>query len=285
MCRVRSTKSEPCLKKNCAIALAILWVSLTLAAHTRAQPLPPGVSVSNPRVYDVTITTKFRVPAGGKQLSQLRVWHALPTARPWSGRHGTLGASAITYNPESGHVLHLASNESQSVFWEFLECLNAGKSFELESRFRVRSMDRTFDPKSSSARWSDYGVDYSLNKRAPLPVGAELVAIVDEIKKKHQPADAAHQLSAWISQNIKYDAAVPHVPGDVAATLALRKGHCGHQMALFEAMCCQSRNSDQGRRGIKLVCAWRCRRLAQDSTGLREPTHLGAGLPSGVGMD
>jgi transglutaminase-like putative cysteine protease len=228
------------MNKSWPVARTIVWISLSLAAHAHAQPMPLGVAVSNPRVYEVTITTTFRVPAGATQSSQLRVWHALPTARPWSGLRGTLGASAITYRPENGHVLHLASNESQSVFWEFREGLTAGKTLELVSRFRVRSVDRTFDPKSSSARWSDYGVDYSPNQRAPVPVGDELAAIVDGIKRSRQPAEVARELSQWISQNIKYDATVPHFPGDVATTRRLRKGHCGHQMALFEAMCARA---------------------------------------------
>ena len=62
----------------------------------QAQRLPPDVVVSNPRVYEVTITTKFVVPKNGKTLSGLGVWHALPNARPWDGLDRTLGASAIT---------------------------------------------------------------------------------------------------------------------------------------------------------------------------------------------
>jgi transglutaminase-like putative cysteine protease len=221
-------------------ALATLSVWLTLAANAQAQRLPPDVIVSNPRVYDVTITTTFVVPRHGKNVSQLRVWHALPTSRPWDGLERTLGASAITYQPESGRVRHLASNESQHIFWEFREGLDAGKTFELVSRFRVRSVDRTFDYKQCAAKWSDYGVDYSPGHETRRQIDGALRAIVDEIKSGHPPAEAALEFCKWIARHITYDAAVPYGTGDLAAILNHKRGHCGHQTALFEAMCARA---------------------------------------------
>ena len=79
--------------RGTALTLAVL---LTLSANAQAQRLPPDVVVSNPQVYEVTITTKFVVPRNGTKLSGLGVWHALPTARPWDGLDRTLGASEIT---------------------------------------------------------------------------------------------------------------------------------------------------------------------------------------------
>ncbi len=216
------------------VMITSLSVWLTLSADAPAQRLPPDVVVSNPRVFNVTITTTFIVPANGKTLTHLGVWHALPNARPWDGLDRTVGASAITYQPESGRIMHLASNESQSVFWETREGLKAGTRFEFVSRFRVRSADRTFDPSQSTARWSDYY--HRIGEIQPQTDG-NLAAIVDEIKKTHPPAEAALEFSKWIARNIRYDAAVPFGPRDLAATLAHKKGHCGHQMTLFEAMC------------------------------------------------
>jgi transglutaminase-like putative cysteine protease len=209
-------------------------LGLIFPADAPAQRLSPDVVVSNPRVYDVTITTTFVVPENGKTPTHLGVWHALPNARPWDGLDRTLGASAITYQPETGRVVHLASNESQSVFWETREGLKAGKRLEFVSRFRVRSADRTFDPSRSTARWSDY---YHRMGETQPEIDGDLAAIVDEIKKGHPPAEAALEFSRWIARSIRYDASVPYGPRDLAATLAHKKGHCGHQMTLFEAMC------------------------------------------------
>jgi Transglutaminase-like superfamily len=215
-------------------ALTTLSIWLTLSASACAQRLPPEVTVSNPRVFDVTITTTFVVPTNGKTLKHLGVWHALPTARPWDGLDRTLGASAITCQPEAGRVRHLASNESQSVFWEWHEHLKPGQKLEFVSRFRVRSADRNFDYQRSIARWSDY---YQRIGETPLHVDSELTSIVDEIKKLHAPVEAALEFCKWIARSIKYDASVPYGPRDLTATLKYKKGHCGHEMTLFEAMC------------------------------------------------
>ncbi len=215
-------------------ALTTLSIVLTLAANAQAQRLPPDVVVSNPQVYEVTITTKFVVPENARNLSGLGVWHALPTARPWDGLDRTLGASAITYEPNSGRIQHLATSESQNVFWELRDELKAGKTLEFMSRFRVRSADRTLDLKRSTAKWSDY--HHNLDEITP-SVDVDLDAIVDRIKAGHPPAEAALEICKWITEHIKYDASVPFGTRDLASILNNQKGHCGHQMTVFEAMC------------------------------------------------
>lgn len=41
----------------------------------------------------------------------------------------------------------------------------------------------------------------------------------------------------WITANIKYDASVPYGSDDLPATLKNKKGHCGHQLHVFQTMC------------------------------------------------
>jgi hypothetical protein len=218
-------------------ALGTLSVVLILATSAQAQRLSPDIVVSNPIVYEVTITTKFVVPKNGKKLTALGLWHALPNARPWDGLDRTMGASAIAFEPATGRIQHLATNESQNVCWEVRDGLTVGKRFEFVSRFRVRSVDRTYDLKRSIARWSDY--HRNLDVTAPL-VDARLDPIVDEITKSHTPADAALEFCKWVSEHITYDASVPYAPRDLASILAHKKGHCGHQMTTFEAMCARA---------------------------------------------
>jgi Transglutaminase-like superfamily len=215
-------------------AVATLSVLLCLSASAQTQRLPPEIVVSNPRIFEVSIATTFVVPERGKTLSGLGVWHALPNTRPWDGLDGTLGASAITYQPENGRIQHLSTNESQNVFWELRAGLTAGKKFEFVSRFRVRSVDRNFDIKRSTAKWPDY--QRNLDAISP-PVDVQLDSIVDEIKKSHPPAEAALEFCKWVTQHIKYDAGVPFDPRDLRSILKHQKGHCGHQMTAFEAMC------------------------------------------------
>jgi len=221
------------LKKNYLGAVTTLSVLLILSVNAPAQRLPPDVVVSNPQVYEVTVTTKFVVPENGKKLSALGVWHALPNARLWDGLDRTLGASAITYQPNSGRVQHLSTNDSQNVFWELREGLKTGKKLEFMSRFRVRSVDRTLDLKQSTARWSDY---HNLSE-ITRSVDVDLDFIVYQIKKSHPPAEAALESCKWVTEHIKYDASVPYDPRDLRSILKYMRGHCGHQLTVFEAMC------------------------------------------------
>jgi transglutaminase-like putative cysteine protease len=225
------------VQKHHCFAATIASILLTISVNGHAQRMPPDVVVSNSQAYEVTITTKFVVPEDGKALSALGVWHALPTARPWDGLDRTLGAWAISYKPDSGRVQHLATNESQNVFWELHEGFEAGKSFEFVSRFRVRSVDRTFDLKRSAARWSDY--HRNLDQSA-LSVHVKLDSVTDEIKKSHPPAEAALEFCKWVTEHVKYDASVPYGARDLHSILTFRKGHCGHQMTMFEAMCARA---------------------------------------------
>ena len=215
-------------------AAATFSVMLVVPASAHAQRLPPDLVVSNPQVYEVTITTKFVVPQNGKILSGIGVWHALPSARPWDGLDRTLGASAISFEPADGRIQHLASNESQNVFWEMRTGLSPGKKLEFVSHFKVRSADRSYDVKRSTAKWSDYHRNLDV---MPPPVDVNLDAIVEEIKKTHPPAEAALEFCKWVTEHIKYDASVAYDSRDLRSILNNRKGHCGHQMTTFEAMC------------------------------------------------
>ena len=205
-----------------------------LSASALCKRVPPDVVVSNAQVYEVTITTKFVVPNDGKKLTGLGVWHALPNARPWDGLGRTMGASAITYEPKSGRIQHFATNESQNVFWEMREGLTPDRTLDFVSRFRVRSADRTYDLKKSTATWSDY--QHNLDVVTP-SVDENLDAIVDEIRSRHSPAEAALEFCKWVTEHIKYDASVPYHSRDLHSILIHQKGHCGHQMTTFEAMC------------------------------------------------
>jgi hypothetical protein len=222
------------IKKPIVATTAAWLILLTLSVNTNAQRLSPDIVVSNPTTYEVMITTRFVVPMNGKRLTCLGVWHALPNARQWDGLDRSMGASSISFEPASGRIQHLASNESQNILWEIRDGLTPGKSFEFVSRFRVRSADRAYDVKRSIAKWSDY--HRNLDAVSPC-VDARLDPVVDRIQKNYPPAEAALEFCKWVTENVKYDASVPYGPADLRAILMNRKGHCGHQMTTFEAMC------------------------------------------------
>jgi transglutaminase-like putative cysteine protease len=216
------------------LAFTIVLALLTVPSNAPAQRLSPNVVVSNPQVYEATITSTFVAPNDPRNLTGLRVWHALPTPRPWDGLDRTLGASVIRFEPDTGRIQYVATNDSQNVNWEMHGELMPGQKLEFTSRFRVRSVDRTFDPKRSTANWSDYQQNLDFTTPA---VDERLDSVVDRIRKEFRPAEAALEFCKWLTENIKYDATVPYGPRDLRSILKNRKGHCGHQMTAFEAMC------------------------------------------------
>jgi transglutaminase-like putative cysteine protease len=231
----RDLKGVTMIERSCfLLTIASALLAVPTHAQAQAQRVSPDVVVSNPQVYEVIITSKFVVPRDGRNITGLRIWHALPTPRPWDGLDRTSGASAISFEPGSGQVQYVAHNDSQNVNWELREGLTPGQKLEFTSRFRVRSVDRTFDPKQSTAKWSDY--QQNLDYVTPV-IDQRLDSVVDQIKKEHLPAEAALEFCTWVTANIKYDASVPYAPRDLRSILTYRKGHCGHQMTAFEAMC------------------------------------------------
>ena len=237
-------------------ALMSTVVLLTFSASLRAQHPTADVIVSNPQVFEVTITSKFVVPEGGRNVTALGVWHALPTPRPWDGLDRTSGASEISFEPNTGRVQYVGHNDSQNVNWEVRTGLEPGKTLEFTSRFRVRSVDRNFDAKRSIARWSDY--QRNLDSVTPR-FDDYLDSVVDEIKRGEPPAEAALAFCKWIKEHIAYDASVPYSPRDLYAILNHRRGYCGHQLTVFEAMC--------SRAGIPTRTVWGLNLNTPDGAG------------------
>ena len=58
------------MNKNWRKAATLLLLPLTLSVNAQAQRVPPNIVVSNPQVYEVTITTTFVVPANETNLSR-----------------------------------------------------------------------------------------------------------------------------------------------------------------------------------------------------------------------
>ena len=187
---------------------------------------------------------------------------ARPAERAPLGRPGRkTGASAIKFRPESGRIQHVETSDSQSVSWELSEGLWPGKKLEFLSRFRVRSADRTFELKQSTANWSNSqqkrsrvrSVDRKFDRKKSITSRSNvqqirpgefassddtrLDLIVGDIMNSRPPAEAALEFCKWVKEHIKYDASVSYSPRDLAAILMYKKSHCGHQKNVFYAMC------------------------------------------------
>ena len=263
---------------NCVETLSVVLI-LTTSAH--AQRLPPEIVVSNPTVYEVTITTKFVVPKNGQKLAGLGVWHALPNSRPWDGLDRTIGASAISFEPAQGRIQHLATNESQNVYWEMRDGLIPGKSFEFVSRFRVRSADRDYDVKRSTAKWSDYQRNLGESRRCRSKRHSTRSSTRSSVPS---PRRSWLEFCKWVTANIKYDASVPYASNDLAATLAEKARTLWAPDDRVRGDVPEGRNPDPASRRTESQDTEWCWRVTRDSTGLRESAHLDADLLAGLGL-
>lgn len=194
------------------------------------------VKLSGPKVYRVQMKTRFVVPSSGMRIDNLRVWHALPTKREWSGTDSPWGCSQISWIPETGQKKYEESHDSHHVIWDKIN-LTPGSTLSFQSQFTVRSSERKFDPKSAPISWSDYSKtalpDY--DKRHDLD--SELIKIADRIKSTRTPPEAVLEFCQWLKTNITYDASVSYPYNDVASTIRNRRGHCGHYSELLIQFC------------------------------------------------
>jgi len=180
--------------------------------------------------------TRFVVPSSGVRIDQLRVWHALPTKREWSGTGTQVGGSQISWLPGSGQRQYEESHDSHHVYWDTTS-LSPGSTLYFETQFIVRSLARTFDPGKSSTIWFDYS-------SRPLPgsdkrgaIHEELAEIADRIKRSTTPSTAVLEFCTWLKTNITYDASVPFPSTDVASAMGERRGHCGHYAEMLIQLC------------------------------------------------
>ena len=224
---------------------ATFLVTLILSASAHAQRLPPDLVVSNPQVYEVTITTNFVVPENGKILSGIGVWHALPNARPWDGLDRTLGASAISFEPANGRIQHLATNESQNVFWEVRERIEPRQEARIRESFqsalgrshlRRQAFDREVVRLSSQSRCDHAGGRCQSRQRSST-----------EIKQTHPPAEAALEFCKWVTEHIKYDASVAYDARDLRSILNFRERPLRASDDDVRGDVHPSRNSDENR--------------------------------------
>jgi len=218
-----------------AMRLSTFVLALSLGIGCSKGQAPKDLVTKDPVVYRVKMTTEFAVPKNGARIDELRVWHALPTARPWQKGSGGTGASNIEFSA-GGVKQYEKQHDSHHGFWRIGGLLAAGSAYSFTTRFDVRSVHREFLPDKAKVQWGDYTRD-SVARAEAKPAGnvhAEVAAVAAKLKSL-PPPQAVHEFCKWIHATVRYDAGVAYFPDDVAATLRERRGHCGHQFALLSA--------------------------------------------------
>lgn len=224
--------------------LTLLLVSGVCSGSTllvNAAPLPPGpselqapVQISNPTTYEIEMKTSFTVPQEGKSIDEVRIWHALPTRKPWSGDDKSVNnlsaAQAFSFSPASGEREQRVDKESDHVVWRQKQGLTPGTELHFTTRYTVHSSARKFDARAVKLQWP---VEFT----PPDDINPSLAALADKVRAAMSPTEAVQQFCTSIENNIKYDATVDYKSTDVDATVRNHRGHCGHIYNVFQQLC------------------------------------------------
>ena len=219
--------------------LSLLTVSycpqLYAETYQRVEPRP-AAAISDSKVYRVHMKTRFVVPSSGVRIEQLRVWHALPTKREWSNTDTPVGGSQISWAPKTGQQQYEKTRDSHHVYWD-TTALSPGSTLYFESRYTVRSSERTFNPRSAPSIWLDYSASTLPVYDKRQDIHPELAGIADRIKITNTPSAAVLEFCKWLTANITYDASVSYPSTDVASAMRNRRGHCGHYSEMLIQLC------------------------------------------------
>jgi len=200
-----------------------------------------GVVTRNPVIYTIKMTTTFVVPAGNRKIDQLRVYHALPTPRPWSNSTEEYGATKLSFTPMTPKIEHHEETGSNHLLWTVNRRLKPGSVLTFTTTMTVQSVERDFDRAAAKVDWKAYSKPSEdktaiVNRPIAGAIKPELAAIAGKFKADHSPPEAVLAMCRWIADNIKYDASVPFGSADVDSIMSKKAGHCGHQFTLLEQM-------------------------------------------------
>jgi len=237
---------------KCYLILILCFVEISASA----QELPSGVVVRDAVVYRVKMKTIFVVPTENDAIDRIRVWHALPTRRPWSNTVGDVGAAQIK-SSSGGTQLYKKLHDSHHNYWDIDEPQKPGKRHRFSSQFTVRSVQRDFLPGAVNVKWEDYQTvpedpEAKVNPERANEVHPKLAAVADAIKRVSPPPTAVHEFCKWIDKTITYDASVSYSTRDIDAIVEHCRGHCGHHSHVFRQLCWRAGIPMRRVRGLNL---------------------------------
>jgi transglutaminase/protease-like cytokinesis protein 3 len=217
------------MKIYCTIYYLLFFLALPLRLSAQQSTLN---AESSQITFQVKMTTHFVVPKDSKDISEIRVYHALLTTRPWNTEAKGLGASDVWMMPDFGTIRFDKEHDAHLIRWRQQEDIIPGAHFEFESQWTVRSQARHFSPAQHKLSWPT-------NHTPPQNLHPELAKLAEAIKSEYDPASAIIQFSQWIRKNIIYDANVGYPTSDMQSIVTNRRGHCGHRLAVFRQLCGQ----------------------------------------------
>jgi len=234
----RYPKESNMTPKQNTVALCLMIGSLCSSSWAQSKQ-PNSTAV----VYDVKMSTSMTIPVNRK-IEQVRVWHALPTPRPWFGP-----VERVSWYPDFGERQYNEQHDSHHVFFRKNSGLTGNERITFQTQFQVVSQDRDFDPRNSKTKWRDIGGNVKLSGNS------QVQTLAKESRSAPTPAEAVLSATQHINKLMKYDANVAYSSVDLEQTLANKKGHCGHYFTLLKSTCEELGIKTRVVYGLNLYCA------------------------------
>ncbi len=194
-----------------------------------------AITCGAPKKFVVRLQTDVTIPSD-VACEQIRVWHAVPAYKPWSGTPSPYGASDIRYLP--GAEVQLEDDKrSAHLYFETNAKFIPGSRHSYVSSYKAISAPRSFNPSVSRCSWNDclaYNLKNPIKNKKAEPA---IIALAEKTKLNHDPATTVMEFCRYISANVKYDNSVSYRTDDIAATLKNGRGHCGHMMEMLNSLC------------------------------------------------
>ncbi len=218
--------------------LMVIFLALTGSppAGDCASPAP-NITLSNKKIYTVRMQTMLTIPKKKEACEQVRVWHALPTNKPWSQVKAPKGCFNVACTPKEGIVEPEEDELSEHVFWNEKRNFKPGDQLSFTSQFSLVSCDRSFNPSARTIAWDTYDPAYAKLKAKLKESNIEIINLAKQLKGNHNPAITVQEICKWIYENIKYNGRCTWDTADVSRTLKEKEGHCGHQNQVFTHLC------------------------------------------------
>lgn len=213
--------------------LALAGPSQAIPAIAWGERSYGAVDTSEPHTYLVRMQTEVTVPSTGPACTQIRMWHAVPPYKPWTGTAAPLGATDLRSAP-TAKLEPEDDRQSTRQYYENNRRFAPGEKVTLVTSFRVNSVKRAFNPNAVRTDW------YAVRKQAVKPsepTDAEVRTLAERLKGSYDPAHAVIEFCKWINANITYDDRVTYGNEDVRSILTNKRGHCGHMGVLLRQMC------------------------------------------------
>jgi len=175
------------------------------SSHAEAAQgqIPALVKVGPSVEFQVSMTTSIVVPVGDHTISQVRVYHALPTRRPWHNSPESSGLAGFSFLPKSAVKQRHEETKTDHLLWRVNDDLKPGSKWTFTTLMTISSPARSFDPSTAKVSWKDYETppsDPAAVIDSKFKRSAEQSKTLADLKTKRTPPEAIAALCELVQK-------------------------------------------------------------------------------------